>query len=72
MTFTHGPTFLSCPECPDPSAHGPVDCGHVCCDERGDPFHGHFLTPADCTLCAAARVSARNESRSRSTRRRVS
>lgn len=29
------------------------DCGHVCCDERSDPLHDHFLGAADCPRCAA-------------------
>jgi hypothetical protein len=24
------------------------DCGHLCCDTRQDPYHGHFLSPAGC------------------------
>jgi hypothetical protein len=24
------------------------DCGHLGCDTRQDPFHDHFLSPADC------------------------
>ncbi len=26
-------------------------CGHVCCDERTDPHHDHFLPSADCVHC---------------------
>ena len=29
----------------------PFDCGHLCCDDRGDPYHDHFLTPAQCRSC---------------------
>lgn len=28
-----------------------VDCGHRCCDDRRNPFHGHFLDPEDCSGC---------------------
>lgn len=27
------------------------DCGHACCDERGDPMHDHFLSPEQCPPC---------------------
>lgn len=30
-------------------------CGHDCCDEPQNPFHGHFLEPEDCQLCVRAR-----------------
>jgi len=33
-------------------ADGRHDCGHRCCDERDDPFHGHFLPADDCPRCA--------------------
>ena len=29
------------------------DCGHICCDERSDPYHDHFLTPEQC--CASGK-----------------
>ena len=27
------------------------DCGHLCCDERGNPFHDHFLGARNCPGC---------------------
>lgn len=41
----------SCPGCLPPIRS--FDCGHRCCDERADPFHGHFLSPSDCPRCAS-------------------
>lgn len=29
------------------------DCGHLCCDERHDPQHDHFLDAGTCPSCAA-------------------
>lgn len=33
----------------------PHDCGHVCCDDRANTHHDHWLTPDDCTRCDWAR-----------------
>lgn len=30
-----------------------TNCGHNCCAEFNDPFHDHFLHPADCPNCRA-------------------
>lgn len=38
----------------DPTAPTPEhDCGHVCCDERQDPLHDHFLAASSCPRCTA-------------------
>lgn len=29
-------------------------CGHICCDERDDPLHDHFLRPVDCPSCRSS------------------
>lgn len=33
------------------------DCGHLCCDERHDPLHDHFLAPHICPSCEARRAA---------------
>jgi hypothetical protein len=29
------------------------DCGHVCCDDRSNPHHDHWLSPDECPTCEA-------------------
>jgi hypothetical protein len=33
-----------------------TDCGHICCDDRHDRFHDHWLEPGECPSCERVRV----------------
>lgn len=37
---------------------GERDCRHLCCDDRSNPFHDHFLPPDQCPRCAFERELA--------------
>lgn len=36
------------------------DCGHECCPERQNPYHGHFRGPDVCPLCERQRERVEN------------
>lgn len=35
-----------------------MDCGHVCCEIRGNRYHSHTVDPADCDGCAMETAAA--------------
>lgn len=37
---------------------GERDCRHLCCGDRGNPFHDHFLDPDQCPGCAREREAS--------------
>lgn len=36
-----------------------TNCGHICCDQRGNPYHAHGPDPDTCLICETVRDTGR-------------